>query len=203
MVRRFRRRGRGSFRRARSFVRRTVSSMGPIEAKRVLVTRLSIPAESAADFDNPLRLVLLTTGESVNEELISDGTNVAEAKMYSKLVAMKGSFTVNGLGTTSVCRWILMKEPDGEDLTSTLTDEFFHGSTDTPTNRELRANILAKGMFTGSDRTSAKINLWVKKKTLRRLGSLRENDRISLVIAHNEASAMTLTGFGTLYVRMN
>lgn len=202
MVRRSRRR-RGSFRRARSFIRKTVSNMGPIEAKRILVNRLSIPAKTSADFDNPLRLVLLTTGETINEELISDGTNIAEAKVYSKLVGMKLRFSIQGLGSSSVLRWILMKEPDGEDLTSTLTDEFFHGSTDTPTNRELRANILSKGIFTGSDRTGAVLMPFVRRSTLKRLGNLRENDRISLVLAHNESSAMNITGMGTLYVRMN
>lgn len=177
--------------------------MGPIEAKRIIATAVTIPAKTSAAFDNPLRFVLLTTTESVNEETISDGSTIAEARPYSKLVALKGNFVINGLASGEITRWMLMKEPDGEDLTSTLTDEFFHGSTDTPTNRELRANILAKGFFTGSDKTSARLGLFTRRKTLRRLGSLRENDRISLVIATNSASTQSLTGFGTAYVRMN
>lgn len=199
-------RRRGGFRRARSFVRKTVASMGPIEAKRFLFDEISLTQASATAFDAVHALGLVVCQESVNEETESNGTNVAEVPLYSKLVGMKGSISLTNLGATNRIRWLLYKRPDGESLTSTLADAFFHSSDDTPTMRELRANTLAKGIILPkADSLKATINLGrIRRSTLRRLGNLRENDAIYLLISTNTtAGSQKIHGMGTMYVRTN
>lgn len=201
MARRFRRRG--SMRRARSFIRRTVVNMGPIEAKRVIINDLAIPAQSAAAYDNPLTVQLLTCKETVDEELESNGSNIAEVPLYSKLVGMKMNFVIHGGTSGNIYRWMLFKNEDADVSLAGLQDDTFHTSNDTETFRHFRERTMAKGFFVASDKTATRLNLFVKRKTLKRLGNLRENDRITLVIAQDGGQAAALTGFGTLYVRLN
>lgn len=190
-------------RRATKFVRKVASTMGPIEAKRIQFTALAIPADGGTDFSSELRIPLLQCSETVDEELESDGTNTAQVPLYSKVVAMKldfRAFTSSG----GIYRWMVAKEPDGEQLASSLTDSFFHSSNDAPTGRELRSTTLAKGHFlhNGSSSNHA-IRFFIKKSTLKRLGSLRENDVIAFYIASSLNTADSITGFGTIYCRLN
>lgn len=190
-------------RRAKGLIRRIVAKMGPIEAKKFLFTDLSIPSDAGTDFSVKLSIPLIVAGDTVDEELESDGTNIAQVTNYSKLVGIKGQIRVTGMGTGTRVRWMLLKQPDGEDLVAGgLIDSAFHSSNDNPTNRELRATTLAKGILYESDKTSQPIPLFVKRKTLRRLGTLRESDRITLVLAQNTTDACEISGFGTLYARM-
>lgn len=177
--------------------------MGPIEAKRVVLTNLAIPAETAADFDNPLQVDLLVAQETVDEELESDGTNIAQVRPYSKVVGMKLNLVTHGWTAGTIVRWMLVKDTDNEIAPTSLADANFHSSNDSPTLRELRAMTLAKGFFVASDKTASKVNIFVKRKTLKRLGNMREQDRLTLCIAQSSTDNGKITGFGTLYVRMN
>lgn len=203
MVRRRFRQRRSNFRRARGFIRRTVSNMGPLEAKRVILDAVQIPARSAAAYDNPLTIGLLTCTETVDEELESDGTNIAQTTLYSKIAALKMQLMIHGLTAGDRVRWMLIKDIDNEGAPASLVDANFHGSNDTIDARELRAKTLAKGIHVGTDKTGSRLNLFVKRKTLHRLGSLRENDRIELVLAVSGTNVANITGFGTIYVRTN
>lgn len=203
MVRRFRRR-RGGMRRARSFIRRTVANMGPIEAKRLVLDNVTIPARTASDYDNPLQIGLVVCQETVDEEVESTSATIAQVPLYSKVVGLKMNLMIHAAASTDRFRWMLYKRPDGEGLITTgLVDAIFHSSDDAQNNRELRANTLAKGFFVGSDKTAGRLPLFVKRSTLKRLGNLRENDRIELIIAKSGASTANITGFGTTYVRLN
>jgi hypothetical protein len=198
-----RRSNRGTFRRARTFVRKVVRSMGPIEAKRILLDSLTIPSDAGSDYNTTLEVPLIVCQESVDEEIESNGTNIAQVPPYSKVVSMKGQYTVHGLSSGTIIRWHLRKFPDGESLFNTLIDAAFHTSDDTPTAREARAMTLAKGIIVGSDRTAGRLNVFVRRNTLQRLGNLRENDRLVLILAQNTTNPCQLTGFGTVYVRLN
>lgn len=164
---------------------------------------VAINAISSVAFDNPSNFSLLLAQESVDEEVESNGTTIAECRPYSKLVGMKLNLVINGLVAGTRVRWMLLKRPDGENLASTLADANFHSSDDSPTLRELRATTMSKGFFVASDKTATRMSIFVKRQTLRRLGSLRENDRIVLAIAQSASDNAKLNGFGTLYVRMN
>lgn len=199
-----RRRGgrRFNMRRARSFIRRTVVNMGPIEAKRVLLNDLAIPAQSAAPYDNALSIPLLVCQETVNEETESDGSNIAEVPLYSKLVGMKMNFMIHGGTSGNIYRWMLVKSIDNDTTAQNFMDAF-HTSNDDEASRARRAQTMSKGFFVASDRTATRLNLFVRRKNLKRLGNLRENDRILLVIAQDGAQAAAISGFGTLYARLN
>lgn len=177
--------------------------MGPIEAKRIILDAATVPARSSVAYDNPLTIGLLTTGETTDEEVESNGTTIAEARNYSKIVGIKGSFEIHSLTAGDRVRWMLVKDVDNEGAITSLADATFHSSNDDPTTRELRARTLAKGIITGTDRTGKRIPFFIRRKTLRRLGSLRENDRIELVLAVSGSNTASLTGFGTIYVRAN
>lgn len=199
-------RRRGGFRRARRFIRRTVAQMGPLEAKRILFHRLAIgDSDTAQQFDGTdtaSRYSFIVAQESVDEEVESNGTTIAEVRPYSKVVGIKTNFIVHGLSTSDTLRWMVVKDVDGERGVSNLS--VFHNSDDTQAARELRANTLAKGYMVGSDRTSARLPIFIKRSTLKRLGGLRENDKISLYLqAGGTSTSSLLTGFGTVYVRHN
>lgn len=179
--------------------------MGPIEAKRILLDNVAIPARTSVAYDNPVTIGLVTSQESVDEELESDGTNIAQVRPYSKIVGMKLNLQLFNNAATGGdrIRWMLVKDVDNEGALTSLVDANFHSSDDTPTARELRARTLAKGFVTASDRTAQRLSVFVRRKTLQRLGALRENDRLELVLAVSGSGAAAISGFGTVYARMN
>ena len=178
--------------------------MGPIEPKRIILDNFTIAANATA-YATPTTIGLLTATESVDEELESNGTTIAEARPYSKVVGMKLQLEVftNSLTAGDRIRWMLVKDVDNEGAITALTDAFFHTSNDDPTSRELRARTLAKGFLVVNDRTSRKMNIFIRRNTLKRLGSLRENDRFELVVASSANATCQVTGIGTIYVRHN
>lgn len=198
---------RNKFRRARTFVRKTVRQMGPIEVKRIILDDLSIPDISSVAYDNPLGITLIQANESVDEEVESNGSTIATARPYSKIVSMKLRLLIRGtVNDPLTIRWMLLKRPDGEVLITSLADSSFHTSDDTATQREVRANTLAKGMFlTNSSSGISHLNVFIRRKTLLRLGSLRENDTWVLLLAANAAATTQpkVSGMGAIYVRMN
>lgn len=197
---RFRRfRGRG-----RSFGSRVRAAMGTTIVKRIVtpIAGLTIPDITATDFDNPLEFVLVECLETMDEEAISDGTVIADVPIYSRLKSMKLNLHISGVSAQTEFRWLLYKEPDGESLVTNLAAQF-HQSDDTPTGRELRKQTLAKGMFVVNTADLARtLPIFVKRSTFARLGGMKENDRITLVIAKNAAgTTATLHGFGNIYVK--
>lgn len=139
----------------------------------------------------------------MDEEVESDGTNTADCPLYSKILSIRLKAQLNA-ATSSLLRWILYKAPDGESLVSNMVSQW-HSSDDSPTQREIRKNTLAKGMIrVAADRQVAFLSPFIKRKTLARIGSLSENDKIILTIAKDAAgSAVGFDGFGQAYVRAN
>lgn len=139
---RSRRRGRRNFGRFAAKVRK---AQGQTLVKRILLDQLTVPDITTVDFDNPLTVNLLSCLEAQDEELISDGTNVATAPLYSKVTSINCAMTMHGVAAQTVFRWLLYKEPDGEALITSLASASFHGYSDSPTGRESRKMTLAKG----------------------------------------------------------
>lgn len=189
-------------RRARPIVR---AASGIILAKRVLLDELAIGAESAVNFDNPTQVGLAICQEAQDEEVISDGTNVAQVPLYSRLVALRLNLFVRGASGANF-RWILHKLPDGEELVADATrlTTGFHSMSDSPAQREFRKLQMAKGFFP-MDSSGLKTNvpIFVRKSALRRVAPLRENDVIRLDIASSSSSSSSISGFGTLWFRAN
>lgn len=209
-MRRFRsrRQGRTNFRRARSIVR---AVSGITLAKRVLLPGLTIPDVTAADWDNALTIDLLECVEAQDEEVESDGTAIADAPLYSRLTAFKLRLTIIGpvgAGSANVFRWLLYKKPDGEAIAGTdlsAAGATFHSSNDTPTAREVRKMTMAKGVvYTNSSTGITGVRIFISRAAMKRISPLRENDRISLLIAKDAlGTTATLHGFGTLYIKAN
>lgn len=187
-------------RRARPIVR-AVQSISL--SKRVLLDKLTIPDITSADYDNPLVVPLLTCIEAQDEELESNGSDIATAPLYSRLVAIKLRLGVHAFSAQTVFRWMLWKSPDN-DLTPNMTTNF-HSSNDTITDREIRKMVLAKGIvISNSSSVVNSVPIFVKRAAMLRAGPLRENDRINFQIAKDAAgTTANLTGFGTLWVKAN
>lgn len=205
MARRFRfRRGpRMNFGRARRVVRAVT---GITLAKRIQVTRATIPDVTSVDFDNPLAVELLECTESMDEEVESDGTGIADVPLYSRVKSMRlqGIFE----GSTSVStmvRWLLYKKPDGEALVTDLTNSIFHSSNDTPGMREIRKYTVAKGMLVINPSSAvAHSRFFVSPKAWARISPMRENDKLSLIVAKAaEGTTCSLSLLGTIYVKAN
>lgn len=189
-------------RRARPIIR---AATGITLAKRIVFTDETLNDVSAADFDNPTTLDLVECTETMDEEAISDGSTIADIPLYSRITAMRLNLFVTA-GATTLVRWILFKKPDGENLfTGGLIDSNFHGSADTPTGREQRKVILAKGYLRiSSDRLMNNIRVRPSRKAWARASPMREGDRLSLMFAKSaEGTTGTISGFGTLYVKAN
>lgn len=188
-------------RRARPIVRAVT---GITLAKRTLLNALVIPDITSVDFDNELTVPLLECVEAQDEELESDGTNIATAPLYSRITSMNFHLMAHGFGAGSVLRWMLAKEPDGETIVTNLATQF-HTSNDTQNEREVRKMTIAKGMlFVNASNLAANINVRVSKSALQRISPLRENDQIMFHIAKDSTGTTgTLSGFGTIYLRAN
>lgn len=104
-----------------------------------------------------------------------------------------------------ILRWVLQKSPDGEQLTTALTDAAFHGSDDTQNQREVRKMTIAKGMIlVAADKQGAQFRIFVSRKAWQRISPMRENDRLDLYLAKDGAgTSTTLDGFGTVWCRAN
>lgn len=193
-------------RRARPIVR---AASGIVITKRFIFNGETIPDVSSVDFDNPLKINLAVCTETEDEELTADGTNVPTVPLYSRFLGMKGRITVIGPSASAVVhRWKIYKKPDGEDLLSDagmMVDAGFHASTDSPTFREVRKFDMAKGMlFTNASTGITPVNYFIKRSAMKRVGPMRENDRITFAIAKDATGAASLLhGFGTLYFRAN
>lgn len=201
-MRRFRfRPRRTNFRRARSIVR---AVSGITLAKRMVFNNLTIPDVSAADFDNQLVVPLVECVESVDEEVESNGTAIADVPLYSRLTSMRTSFFIWSGAATDI-RWMLQKQPDGDTLTASLIDASFHGSDDTQNQREARKNTIAKGYFrVPSDRLQVPFRIFVKPKSWSRIAPMRENDRLVLLLAKSaEGTSASFNGFGTIWCKAN
>lgn len=202
-MRRFRRfRGRrGGFGRFRRMVQRVTQ---PIVTKRIILDKEALAADAGTDFSVPTVIGLLaSTDGGTNAELNSDGTNIAECNPYSRLVGIKLQLWVVAAAGTFV-RWVLYKDEDNEGFITTLADTVFHTSADTPAQRELHRLILAKGMFRVSSSTlGARVNIFVRRKALRRNSLFKENDRLELAIAQDDNNVGSISGFGSLWVAEN
>lgn len=173
---------------------------------------LTIPDITSVDYDNELSVTLarcdLTPADD-SHELVSNGSDIAIVPAYSRLTSMKLNAIVMGIsGTINSYRWALVKEPDGDALISGLDDTtgLFHNSGQTPTSREYRKYVLAKGIFVTNPSSAVnKIPIYVKRSAMRRLGSFRPDDILRFIIARDGAgaSASTMTGMGTLYFKAN
>lgn len=181
--------------------------MGPIEVKRIQLDDLSVPDISAVSYDNALSIPLIVAQESVDEEIESDGTSIAQCRPYSKIVGFRLQLFIRFTGADPITiRWMLEKQPDGEALHTGLDDTIFHSSNDTPTNREIRKNTLAKGIVLSNLSSGvSRLNVFVRRTTMKRLGALRENDRWRLLLTMNTSvtTQPKVFGIGQLYVRMN
>lgn len=193
---------RKSFRRAKSFVRKTVISMQPLEAKRISLQDFTISAKTTTAFDNPVTVELLICQETMDEEVEGNGTVGAQIPLYSKLVSLKTNLTLHSLTAGQTYRWLLVKNPDG-DLSAANFMTHWHTSDDNSTAREVREHIISKGYLVAGDRTTPPLRIPYRRSTLKRLGSFREGDKLQLIIAQSGTVAASVTGFGTAYVRTN
>lgn len=187
-------------RRARPIVR---AASGTVLSKRFLLNKFDIPDVSATDFDNPVTVDLAECTETMDEEVESDGTNIADVPLYSRFTGIKANLVITA-GSPSIVRWMLFRSPDN-DISGANAMAVFHASDDTATTRELRRNTLAKGILAISASSLANpLRVFVRRSAVKRVQSMREGDRIKLVLAkHADGTDADLSGFGTLYFRAN
>lgn len=183
--------------------------MGTILAKRVNVVKLSIPDITSADFDNPTSFRLLEGAEAQDESVESTGgttvgTDVATAPLYSKLVAIKLQLILHGAAGGELVRWQIVRNPDS-DISAATYNTNWHNSDDTSTAREVRANQLAKGVVVVQSNTLAtRVPIFIKRKTLRRMSSIKEGDSYAMVFSKDATGTTVLaTVWGTMYLRAN
>lgn len=131
-----------------------------------------------------------------------DGTP-AQVPLYSKIVSLRLNCHVIG-SAAGFYRWSLAKSPDG-DLTAANYNTNWQTSNDDPTAREVRSTMLAKGLiFVAPDKLATRVPIFVKRQSLRRLGSMSEGDLLKFTISKDAAgSAGSLTMWGNIWVRAN
>lgn len=195
-----------NFARARRVVR---AVSGITLVKRAVFNRLTIPDITSADFDNPLEIDLINCiddATGIDEQVESDGTNIAQVPLYSRLTSMRLQCILEGSTSVStMIRWYLYKKPDGESLRTTLAGVAFNSSDDTPTERELRKYNIAKGMLVLNPSSAiGNLRVFVSKSAMARISPFRENDRLTLLFAKAaEGTTCSVSGFGSLRFRAN
>lgn len=185
-------------------IRRLVrAATGRVIGRRILFDQVAVNDVTSVSYDNATTIGLLKCGETNDDELVADGTNIPDAPLFSQVVAIKLQLVYDAASATTL-RWVLWRDVDNEGLITSLATQF-HSSSDSPAIREINKNIIAKGIFrVPASGLMTNKTVFVRKKTLRRLGSLREGDRIELMVAKAaEGTSGTVSGFGTIYVRVN
>lgn len=174
-------------------------------SKRIQLSALTIPDVSAADYDNPLSIDLVEAVETMDEEQESDGTNVADVPLYSRLMKMRLQCILSAFSAQTLIRWALYKKPDGEALVTSLADSNFHSSNDVQNNREFRKYTLAKGMLMVTAQSAGRsFTPFIRRDAWKRASPMREGDKLCLLIAKNAAGTTgQLDGFGTIWARAN
>lgn len=204
--RRATRRSRGGFRR---FARRVRRVTGITMVKRIILDQLVIPDVTTVAYDNPLTVTLLECTEAQDEEVESNGTTIADAPLYSRITAIKTKMTVGDATALTCVRFMVYKCTDGDDpitaLGVGLADGAFHTSNQTPNNRELVRNTLAKGyIMIPPDKQVAPLNIRISREAMRRAGSMREGDLIRAIFAKDATgTTLRLWGMGNIYLRAN
>lgn len=198
---RFRRRTGGM----RRFARRVRAVTGQTLVKRVNIDQATIPDVTSVNYDNPLALNLLECVETMDEEAESDASGIADAPLYSRIKSAKLEMTIIGsTGTGNMVRWALYKKPDGESLLTNLATQW-HSSDDTPTMREIRKYVIAKGqVFVNASTATAQRRIFISRKALARISPLKEGDVVTLVIAKDAGGTTMLASlWGSIYLRAN
>lgn len=185
-------------------VRRVVRAVSaPTITRRLALpdAGISIPARTAAAFDNELKIPLLVSQETQDEEVEANGTVPAQIGLGYRLKSFRFNLKVVA-SSSQIFRWMLVKFPDGEDLYPDLTNTTFHNSDDSATMREVRKYTLAKGFIIADNSGgSVPLKVFVRNKALKRANPFRENDQLTLAVANSTATAASLHGFGTMYVQ--
>lgn len=177
-------------RRATRFVRGVIRNSGPTYTSRVFNTAQSNIGAAATNTYS-----LLTAKDDPDDTVISNmdtaSPTIAEVEAGSRIKAIQFSSIWSGSGGTQF-QWALMKNPDA-DIAADLDAVF--KSDDTTAAREIRAHCLAAGIgVVASSSQIASIKAFVKRKRLRKLGLMRDGDRLQLWV-RNSGSA-TITGEG-------
>lgn len=204
-MRNFRFRRRPSFGRRVRMARPIVRAVtGTTLAKRIQLDAFSITDPTSANYDTTVSIGLLVCQETMDEEVESNGTTIAQVPLYSRLRKMRMALVCQAAEAT-IIRWRIVKRPDGENLSTDLTNTGFHVSDDTPTEREMRKFTMAKGqVLVSGDSLAAPMRVFISRAALNRNATFREGDRIDLQIAKtNTGTAATISGFGTAWVRAN
>lgn len=183
--------------------------MGTTLVKRMLLPGLTIPDVTTNDWDNELTVTLARADSSPaddSETLIADGTLIPIVPPHSRLTGVRLDFKV--IGATSVVnvyRWMLVKNPDGDVIVSDLSDSGgqFHHSAATPSGREQRKYIIAKGIFLTNPNTAVgSLRIPVSRGAMRRINPFRPDDTLVFHIAKDTAGTTSiLHGMGQLYFR--
>lgn len=200
-------RPRTNFARARRVVQQV---SGIVIAKRVNVVKFTVNDVTSADFDNPVTFDLLACTEANDPQIESTGgttagTDVATCPVHSKIIGIKLHTMVHGSSAGGeILRWAILKNPDN-DITTANANTDWHNSDENTEAREVRANQLAKGqLIVSPNNLQTPLKLFIKRQTLRRLGTMTEADRIKFVCS-KDATGTTLqvTMWGTIYIRAN
>lgn len=99
---------------------------------------------------------------------------------------------------------MLVKNTDADIASATFIGSWWT-SDDTTAAREARGLILAKGLAVINQSSgNAFPRIFIRRKTLARLGKLREGDELSFIIAKDAPGATAqLTLYGNINLRVN
>lgn len=178
---------------------------GKILVKRVLIDKFTLPDITSADYDNPINLGLIEGIEAQDENVESDGSVIADAPLYSRIVAMKLKTIIHGSSAGGeLVRWMLVKNPDG-DISNASFMAGFQSSNDDRTSSDVRSHTYAKGIvLVQPSRNSTSVPVFIKRKTLNRMGVLNEGDVVSLIMAKDATgTSLQVTCWGNIWIRAN
>lgn len=159
---------------AKGFVVRTVRSMQPTHVHRVRIIGTALVSST------DLYLSLLKGVDDPNRDLISNGSDIAECKVNSKITKIQLTVVLSSYSAGEVTELLLHKDPDLAITTSfTVTSLFLADFT--AVSSAVKKNSLVYRFFRAlavSD--GARIGMGMKRKALRRAGKMNENDTLKL-----------------------
>lgn len=137
---------------------------------------------------------LLSCDDDPNYDLTTDGANIAECIVGSRIIAIQLHMTISEVDGGEIVEWILGKDPDQALTATNFTISNLYTSDIDPNRRMLRENVWMADHMIGEtgNRTLKNATIRIPSKTLKRSRLMADNDVIRLVFTHTVSGTDSL-----------
>lgn len=144
---------------------------------------------------------LMTASDNPDYDVGGDFSTACQCESGSRITNINLSLKLKQFDNNKVIEVMIWKDPDA--MISALNPSDLFVNDQTTSNLILRKNVLSYRMFVPvSSSQQTEFQMHIKRKALRRIGVMADNDVLRMAVAIEGASAgQTMAGYGTITTR--